>query len=118
MDTIFIGDLRVDTVVGVYEWERRLSQTVQIDFEIGLPDRRSGQTDRIADTIDYGAVIARLKSSVTQQRFELIEALAEHIANIIINEFSVPWTRVSVTKFGLIRGVKRLGISIERGTRS
>ncbi|MGZ8154149.1 MAG: dihydroneopterin aldolase [Burkholderiales bacterium] len=116
MDTIFISDFRIEMLIGVYEWERRVPQTVQLDLEIGLPPRPK-RTDRIGDTIDYSKVVARIEQSVATNRFLLIEALAEHIAQLVMTEFGSPWIRASVTKLGAIKGVKRLGVTIERGAR-
>jgi dihydroneopterin aldolase len=116
LDTIFISDFRIEMLIGVYEWERRVPQTVQLDLEIGLPPRPK-RTDRIGDTIDYSKVVARIEQSVATNRFLLIEALAEHIAQLVMTEFGSPWIRASVTKLGAIKGVKRLGVTIERGAR-
>lgn len=117
MDTIFINDFRLEILIGVYEWERRVPQTVQLDLEIGLP-ARAKRSDRIGDTIDYAKVVARVQQSLAENRFVLVEALAEHIAQLIVTEFSTPWLRVSVTKLGALKGVKRLGVTIERGQRA
>lgn len=117
MDTIFINDFRLEMLIGVYEWERRVPQTVQLDLTIALPpaERRS---DKIAETIDYSKVVARIETSIAEQRFLLIEALAEHIAHIVLTEFGAPWVRLSVTKLGALRNVKRLGVTIERGSKA
>ena len=117
MDTIFISDLRVDMLIGVYDWERKVPQTVQLDLEIGLPprDRRS---DRIGDTIDYAKIVSRIQESLADNRYLLVEALAEHIAQLVMGEFGAPWIRASVTKLGALKGVKRLGVTIERGVRT
>ena len=117
MDIIFIQDFRVEILVGVYEWERRVPQTVQLDLEIGLPPREK-RSDRIGDTIDYAKVVSRIKATLAENHFVLVEALAEHIAQLVITEFRAPWIRASVTKLGALQGVKRLGVTIERGTRS
>jgi 7,8-dihydroneopterin aldolase/epimerase/oxygenase len=117
MDKIFISDFRLEILVGVYEWERRVPQTVQLDLEIGLPARAS-RSDKIAETIDYAKVVARIEHSLAEHRFLLVEALAEHIAQLVLTEFKAPWIRASVTKLGALKGVKRLGVTIERGTRA
>ena len=116
MDTIFINDFRLEILVGVYEWERRVPQTVQLDLEIGLPPRPK-RSDKIGDTIDYAKIVARIEQSLTENRFALVEALAEHIAQLVMTEFGAPWIRASVTKLAALKGVKRLGVTIERGTR-
>lgn len=117
MDVIFISDFRLEILIGVYEWERRVPQTVQLDLEFALPPREK-RSDRIADTIDYAKVVARIESSLAENRFLLVEALAEHVAQLVLTEFGAPWLRVSVTKLGALKGVKRLGVTIERGSRS
>ena len=117
MDTIFINDFRLEILVGVYEWERRVPQTVQLDLEIGLPPRPK-RSDKIGDTIDYAKIVARIEQSLAENRFALVEALAEHIAQLVISEFHAPWVKTSVTKLGALKGVKRLGVTIERGSKT
>jgi dihydroneopterin aldolase len=117
MDIIFIHDFRLEILIGVYEWERRVPQTVQLDLEIALPHRER-RSDRIGDTIDYSKIVARIEGSLEHNRFVLVEALAEHIAQLVMNEFGAPWLKVSVTKLGALKGVKRLGVTIERGARN
>ena len=116
MDIIFISDFRIDMLIGVYEWERRVPQTVQLDLEIGLPPKER-RSDRIGDTIDYAKVVGRIEQSVRENRFLLVEALAEHIAQLVMGEFGSPYVKASVTKLGALKSVKRLGITVERGTR-
>lgn len=117
MDIIFIQDFRLEMLIGVYEWERHVQQTVQLDIEIGLPPREK-RSDRIGDTIDYSKVVARIRTTIAENRFLLVEALAEHIAQLIMSEFHAPWVKASVTKLGALQGVKRLGVTIERGSRA
>ena len=115
MDIIFLRDFRLDLIIGIYEWERKVPQTIQIDIEIGLPSSRAGASDKVEDTIDYGKVVQRIRDSLLEQHFSLVEALAEHIAHLIQQGFNAPWVKISVTKLGLIRGVKLVGVTIERG---
>lgn len=117
MDIIFIQDFRVEILIGVYEWERCVPQTVQLDLEIALPPRQA-RSDKIADTIDYAKVVGRIESTLAENRFLLVEALAEHIASLVMTEFRAPWVRASVTKLAALKGVKRLGVTIERGSRA
>jgi 7,8-dihydroneopterin aldolase/epimerase/oxygenase len=116
MDIIFLDEIKLDLLIGIYEWERKAPQTVQLDIEIGLPHSRAGQSDDVADTIDYGAVMMRIRETAASHHFNLVEAFAEHVANLILSEFGAPWVKVSVAKLGMLRGVKRLGIRIERST--
>lgn len=117
MDVIFIEEFRIDTLVGVYEWERKVPQTIQFDIQIGIPGPDAAQSDELDDTIDYGEVVARIRDSLAENHFLLLERLVEHVADIIIGEFGAPWCRVSVAKLNLIRGVARLGVCIERGSK-
>ena len=116
MDTIFISDLRLEILVGVYDWEAQVPQKVQLDLEFALPGRgvKSGQ---LADTIDYAAVVARIEASLEKRHFGLLESLAEHLAEIVIREFKSPWVKVSVAKLAPLKNARRLGVTIERGTR-
>lgn len=120
MDILFLRDFRLELIIGIYEWERKIPQPVRIDLEIGLPAQRAGETDDVRDTIDYGAVAHRIHDSLIHrpQPIALVEAVAEHVAALVREEFGAPWVRVSVTKFAIVRGVKELGIVIERGTRA
>ena len=117
MDIIFLREVRVDTVIGVYEWERRAPQTIELDLDIGIPSEAPCHSDNIGDTIHYGVVVERLRATLAEQHFLLIEALAEHIARIVREEFGAPWVRVAVTKRGILPGVKKVGVQIERGHR-
>ena len=117
MDVIFISDLRLDLLIGVYDWERKVPQTVQLDLEIGIPDASRPRSDRIRETIDYAKVIERIQASLKQDRFLLVERLAEHLAQLVMTEFKAPWDKVSVSKLAVEKDVKRVGITIERGKR-
>lgn len=118
MDTIFLRDLRIRTIVGIWEWERRLPQVVSIDLDMATDIRRAAGSDKIGDTLDYKAVARRINAFVAESRFNLIESLAEQIAGIIIGEFDVPWVRVAVHKPWAIRGSRDVGVAIERGART
>ncbi len=117
MDTIFISDFRLDILIGVYDWEQKVPQKVQFDLEIALPGRKSA-TEKLGDTIDYAAVVSRIEASLAENRFGLLEKLAEHIAQLVMREFKAPWVKVSVTKLAALKNVKRLGVTIERGSKS
>ncbi|HET7396817.1 MAG TPA: dihydroneopterin aldolase [Gammaproteobacteria bacterium] len=117
MDIVFIRDLRIDTVVGVYDWERRIRQTVIFDLDMGTDIRRAAASDKIDDTLDYKTVAKRIIQYVSEQEFQLVETLAENVAGIVMTEFKVPWVKVTLHKPGAVSGSKSVGIIIERGTR-
>lgn len=117
MDIIFIKELRVDTVIGIYDWEREIRQTVVIDLEMGGDIRGAATTDNIADALDYKAVGKRLIDFVEKAEFRLVETLAERMAEIVLKEFEVPWLRLSVNKEKALSGAAGVGVVIERGYR-
>lgn len=117
MDIIFLRGLEIDTVIGIYDWERTIRQTVIIDLEMATDIREAAATDDIAHTLDYKAVSKRIISFVESSEFLLVETLAERITDIILNEFSVPWVRLTLNKKGAIRGASDVGILIERGSK-
>lgn len=114
MDIIFLHDLRVETIIGIWEWERRIRQTVVIDIDMAADIRRAARTDKVDDTLNYKQVAKRVQQFVTESEFELVETLAERIAAIVIDEFDVPWIRIRVAKPGAIRGARDVGVLIER----
>ena len=114
MDIIFLHDFKAKTLIGIYPWERKVRQTVRLDLEIALPTSKACQSDRIEDALDYALIIDRINHILAEHRFSLLEALAEHIAQTILYEFKSPWVKVTIAKLGIIRGVKRLGVCIER----
>lgn len=113
-DTIFLHDLRIETVVGIWDWERKIRQTVSIDLEMGGDIRRAAESDRIEATLNYKAVAKRVQQFVAESSFQLVETLAEKIASLVLDEFEVPWIRVRVSKPGAIRGARDVGVSIHR----
>ena len=117
MDIIYLRDLRIDTVIGIYAWERRIKQTIILDIEMATDIRKAAQTDSIADTLNYKAVAKRLTDFVSNSSFQLVETLAERVAEIVLNEFQVPWLRLQVNKQGAVRGARDVGVIIERGVR-
>lgn len=113
MDVIFIKEFRAETVIGIYEWERNIPQPIEIDVEIGIPDQASA-SDEIVDTIDYGKVVLRFGEVLADHGFSLLEALAGHLAQIVLTEFGSSWVKLSIAKIDAMNGVKRLGVRIER----
>lgn len=115
MDIIFLSEVKVKTKLGVPEWERMVAQTIVLDIEIAMPHSRSCKSDAIEDTIDYGQVVVRIKETLADQSFKLVEALAEHVCQLIMVEFGAPWVKIKVAKPGILSGLKALGVVIERG---
>jgi dihydroneopterin aldolase len=118
MDIIFLSEVKIQTKLGVPEWERMVPQTIVLDIEIAMPNSESCITDEIADTIDYGLVVGRLRDTLNGKSFKLVEALAEHLCQLIITEFKAPWVKIKVAKPGILPGVKSLGVIIERGSKT
>ncbi len=114
MDFIFIDDMRVDAWVGIYDREKAAPQRLQIDLTFGVPDA-AAQKDDIADTIDYAQVIARIRSELATEKFNLLETLGEHIVAMLFDEFRAPWVKISIAKAGIMKDVKRVGVFIQRG---
>jgi len=117
MNAIFIHDLRVETRIGIYEWERRLAQIVRLDVELGLPRDDVFRTGDFADALDYAAVVKRLQAFAADHPHQLMERYAQAIADLLMGEFGAPWVKVRVAKLAPLAGVKELGIVIERGKR-
>jgi 7,8-dihydroneopterin aldolase/epimerase/oxygenase len=117
MDLIYIRNLRVDCVIGVFEWERRIRQTVAIDLDLAADVARAARTDRLDDTLDYKAIAKRLIEYVGQSQFQLVETLAERVADVVLHEFAVRWLRVCINKRGALRHASDVGVVIERGTK-
>jgi dihydroneopterin aldolase len=117
MDIIFLRGLRIETTIGIYDWERTIKQPVIIDLEMATDIRKAAASEDIADALDYGAVSERVIAFVEQSQFLLIETLAEHIAHILMSEFGVPWLRLTLNKKGAIRRASDVGLVIERGAK-
>lgn len=115
MDKIFLNELKVDTIIGIWDWERKIRQTVVIDLEMSADIAKAAATDSVEDTLNYKSVAKRIQSFVSESSFQLVETLAERIAGIVRDEFDVQWVKVRVNKPGAIRGSKDVGILIERG---
>lgn len=115
MDIIYINDLRIETIIGIYGWDRKTRQTVVLDIEMGTDIRKASASDDVEDTLNYKTVAERLFEFVGGSEFELIETLAEQISDILLNEFNVPWLRLKLNKQGALKGVRDVGVIIERG---
>lgn len=117
MDTVFIRQLRADTVIGVYDWERNVRQNVVLDLEMATDNRRAAASDEIADALDYAAISVRVLSFIKGSEFQLIETMAEQVAAIVLGEFGVPWLRLRLAKPGAVAQAQDVGVVIERGER-
>ena len=117
MDIIFLHSLKIDAVIGIWEWERKIRQTVEIDLDMAADIRKAAESDDVADTLNYKLVAKRLQAFVGDSEFQLVETLAERVAEIVTGEFGVPWVRVRINKPGAIRGARDVGVIIERGER-
>lgn len=114
MDTIFLSEVKVHTKLGVPEWERMVEQTVILDIEIGYDLLKSCKSDNVADTIDYGLVVNRVRETLKAQSFQLVEALAEHVCQLILKEFGALSATVKVAKPAILPGLKALGVIVQR----
>lgn len=117
MDIVYINELCIDTIIGIYDWEREVRQTVSLDLEMGTDIRKAAASDDIQHTLDYKAVSKRLIDFIEGSEFLLVETMAEQVADIIRREFGVPWLKLRIGKPGAIRGARDVGIVIERGAR-
>ena len=115
MDLVFIRDLRVDTIVGVYDWERQIKQTLVFDIDMATDIHRAAVSDDLQFAVNYHAVSLRVSSYVEAHHTALIETLAEDVAKLILTEFKVPWVRLQLTKPNAVLGAKSVGVIIERG---
>jgi dihydroneopterin aldolase len=113
MDFIFIDDMRVDAHVGIFEREKAAPQTLEISLTFGVPDA-AAQDDDIDKTIRYDAVIDRIRAELAARHFNLLETLGEYVIGLLLNEFGAPWVKISIAKMGIMKGVRRVGVQIER----
>ena len=115
MDIVYIRDLEIQTIIGIYDWERQVRQTVSLDIEMASDIRRAAETDDIQYALNYKAVSKRIISYVEGRDALLVESLAEEIAALVREEFDVPWLRLRLSKPGALRGARDVGLIIERG---
>jgi dihydroneopterin aldolase len=118
MDIIFLGGLEIQTIIGIYDWERETKQTIILDIEMAFDIAKAAETDDIQYTLDYKTVSKRIISFVENSQFFLVEKLIVEIANILRYEFNVPWVKITLNKKGAIRGASDVGIMIERGEKN
>lgn len=117
MDFIFLRDFRVEAVIGVYDWERRIRQTLVFDLELATDVRGAAASGDLADALDYAAVAKRISQFVVDGQFHLLESVAEGVAALVLEQFPVSWLRLSVGKLHALPTARLAGVSIERGKR-
>ena len=117
LDIVFIEDLRIDTIIGIYDWEREVKQTIALDIEMAADNAKPASTESIDDALNYKAVAKSLIAFTEDSQFQLVETLAESLAEIILHEFNVPWCRLKLSKLGAVTGSRSVGVIIERGHR-
>lgn len=113
-DRIFLHGLSAECIIGFIDWERRVKQTVVLDIELPVDCARAARTDEVADTLDYKKVAKRVLAFVEASEFRLVETLAHRLALLILQEFGLPWVRLSLNKPGAIRHSRDVGVRIER----
>lgn len=117
MDIVFIRELKIQTVIGVFDWERTIKQTVSLDLEMATDNGKAAARDHIDDALNYAAVSDRIVAFVEASEFQLVETMAEQVAQIVLQEFKVPWVRLRVSKPGAVKAARDVGVLIERGER-
>ncbi|ORU90666.1 MAG: dihydroneopterin aldolase [Cycloclasticus sp. symbiont of Poecilosclerida sp. M] len=118
MDIIFLRNLRIETIIGIFEWERTVKQAIFFDIEMATDIKKAASSDHIDDTLDYKAISKAIIDFVEHSEFQLVETLAEKVAELILTDFNVPWLRLRLNKKGAIRHADDVGILIERGIKS
>ena len=116
-DIVYIKGLQTETVIGVYDWERNIRQTVVLDLEMAADVARGGASDDVADALDYAAVSERVLEYVHASHYKLIETLAERVASLVMQEFDVSWLRLRLEKPGAVKQAETVGVMIERGAK-
>jgi len=115
MDQLYLRDVRLEAKVGIYKRERSTTQPIALDLDIALPTERVFASGKVADTIDYAVLVGRIRAELAERRFGLVEELAAFVAALVLDEFQAPWVRVSVAKLGILKDVRLVGVTIERG---
>jgi len=117
LDIVFIEDLRIDTIIGIYDWERKIKQTISLDIEMAADNTKPAASENIDDALNYKAVAKRMITFTEDSQFQLVETLAERLIEIIMTDFNVPWCRLKLSKLGAVTGSRSVGVIIERGQR-
>ena len=114
MDIVYIRDLRVDAVIGIYDWERSIKQQIRIDLEMGWDNKKPAATDDIVDTLNYKEAAQRIKKMVAETEYQLVETLAERIAEMLMKEMGIPWVKLTLGKPYAVKDSSEVGVCIER----
>jgi len=117
MDTLFISDLRVDAVIGIFDWERRIRQTLSVDLEVATDCAKAAATDDVAQAVNYKALTKQVVAFLQERQFQLVETAAERTADMVRTELGAPWVRLRLHKPGALRDARDVGVAIERGER-
>ncbi|MBT6277158.1 MAG: dihydroneopterin aldolase [Chromatiales bacterium] len=117
-DIVFLRNLAIETVIGIYDWERRIHQTLLFDIEMAFDIGPAAESEDIEQALNYKAVAKRVAAFVGASECQLVETLAERTAQLIRDEFGVTWVRLTVNKKGAVSGATDVGVIIERGTRA
>lgn len=117
MDTVFIDGLEIETIIGIYDWEREVKQRVRIDLQMAWDNKPAAQSESIEKALNYKAVCDRLIDFISASEFLLVETMAENIADILMTEFSVPWLQLKLAKPTAIPQASGVGVMIERGNK-
>ena len=115
MDIVYIRDLQINTIIGIFDWEREVRQTVSLDLEMAADISQAAATDNIEYALNYKSVAKRVISFVEASEFLLVETMAEQVTELVRKEFNVPWLRLRLSKPGALRGARDVGLIIERG---
>jgi dihydroneopterin aldolase len=115
MDIVYIRELNIETIIGIFDWEREIKQVVSLDLEMATDIRKAAETDDIQYALNYKAVSKRLIQFIEGSEFLLVETMAEQVAKIVREEFNVPWLKLRLSKPGAVRGARDVGLLIERG---
>ena len=113
-DLIYIKDLRLQTIIGIFGWEREVRQEVSIDLEMTFDCKRAAKTDAIKDAIDYKKITKGIIKFVEESEFKLQETLAEGIADLVKNQYKVDSLKLRVSKPGALRHAEDVGVIIHR----
>ena len=114
MDKIFIRALKTEAIIGIYDWERQVKQTVLLDIDFSADIRKAALSDSVEDTRNYKAVAKRVLNFIADSQFHLVETLAEHVAMLILEEFDVAWVSIVLSKPGAVRNSRDVGVALER----